>query len=143
MGYYIEQTDCKFFVPSDKIEPMIQAIRSLANKNNLMGGGSYHGGEKVSSHYSWVDMKFATLEDIAEIFYCWRWTVERDEQTGDIVDIYFSGEKLGDDFILFKTIAPFVKTDSFIEIRGEDNAMWRWHFNGEKCVEKTPTITWD
>ena len=143
MGYYADQTDCRFFVPADQVQPMLKAVQNLAHKDELMSGGSYHGGEKVSCHYSWVDMSFAHLQDIVEVFRCWRWSIERDEQTGDIVDIGFAGQKLGDDFVLFNTIAPFVKAGSFIEMRGEDNAIWRWQFNGTSCVEKSPTIVWD
>lgn len=143
MGYYMNQNDCRFFVPADKVKDMIAAIHLLAKNESAMSGAHYSGGEKISSHYSWVNMNFVDSNDVAEIFDCWRWSIEVDEQTGDIVDIYFDGEKLGDDFVLFKAIAPFVKPGSFIEMSGEDNCMWRWHFDGEKCVEKTPTITWD
>lgn len=127
MGYYVTQDDCNFFVPADKIPAMIEAIHNLDNGYD----------------YSWVNMAFLKSNDIVEIFQCWRWCIKLDQATGDIVDIIFDGEKLGDDEVLLKAIAPFVKAGSFIEMNGEGNDMWRWYFDGEKMVEKLPTITWD
>lgn len=128
MGYYMSQNDCRFFVPASNVQSMIEAIHNLDN----------------GSDYSWVNMSFLSKSnDIVEIFQCWRWRIELDQDTGDIVDIFFDGEKMGDDEVLLKAIAPFVKANSFIEMNGEDNAMWRWHFDGEKLIEKFPTITWD
>lgn len=142
MGYYIEEIDRHFFIPADHIKPMIKAIHDLANQDDMMGGGEYRGETKVSSHYSWVNMNFIDSDNIREIFKCWRWEVEVDDLTGDIVDISFNGQKLGDDYVLFKTIGRFVKPGSFIEMRGEENEMWRWYFDGETCVEQYPKITW-
>lgn len=127
MGYYMNQRGCNFFVPASNVQSMIEAIHNLDN----------------GSHYSWVKMNFLDSKDVEEIFKCWRWSIELDPDTGNIVDIFFDGEKMGDDEALLKAIAPFVKAGSFIEMSGEDNAMWRWCFDGEKMVEKLPTITWD
>lgn len=32
---------------------------------------------------------------------------------------------------------------SYIEMRGEDGALWRWVFDGKTCKEITAKITWD
>lgn len=143
MGYYMSQGDCSFFIPVENIKDMLKVIHNLANCEGAMSGGQYSGGKKTSSHYSWVNMKFPEYNDIVEVFDCWRWHIEVDKESGNILDIGFNGEKLGDDFILFNAIAPFVKPGSFIEMHGEDNAMWRWYFNGETCIEQYPTITWN
>ena len=56
-------------------------------------------------------------------------------------EIYFDGEKLGDDAILFEAIAPYVKKGSFIEMNGEDGCIWQWQFNGKTCIEKAATVS--
>lgn len=48
----------------------------------------------------------------------------------------FTGEKYGDDTLLFKAIAPFVLKHSFIVMVGEDGAKWSWDFDGKNCKEK-------
>ena len=55
---------------------------------------------------------------------------------------YFSGEKLGDDYEMFKLIAPYIN-DGYIEMSGEDAERWRWIFKDGKCEEKFPKIKWD
>lgn len=126
MGYYMWQSETDFSVLADKIPAMIEAIKSLPTQ----------------STYAWVNMEYAKSNNVQDIFEHWRWSVTIDESTGDIVDIYFNREKLGDDEILFKAIAPFVEAGSYIQMRGEQDDMWRWCFDGTKCVEKYPEIEW-
>jgi len=143
MGYFVTQSKTHFNVSAANIPAMIQAIRTLAHNTDDMSGARYNNGVKTSSHYSWVNMSFADLDSVKDIFNCWRWSVEIDEQSGDITDICFEKEKLGDDFILFKAIAPYVKDGSYIEMIGEDNELWRWSFKDGTCREISPKITWD
>jgi len=126
MGYYMTQMDTDFKISANKFPALIQSVKSLPRQ----------------STYAWVNMEYANANNIEDIFNYWRWEVTLDE-SGDIVDIYFSGEKMGDDEIFFKAIAPFVEPDSFIQMRGEGDDMWRWFFDGKNCIEKYATITWD
>lgn len=142
MGYYMEQRGANFFVDKRHFPKMIKAIHHLADFSDKMGGGSYSPDGVTARHYSWVNMNFVNLQDIEEIFRCWRWQVYLDED-GHITDISFDGEKLGDDLVLLEAIAPFVKNNSFIEMNGEDNSIWRWKFTDKQCHEINPTIVWD
>lgn len=55
----------------------------------------------------------------------------------------FHGEKLRDSALeALRAIAPFVAAGSYVEMMGEDNAMWRWVFDGVTVHELRPTITW-
>lgn len=54
---------------------------------------------------------------------------------------YMSGEKLGNDYEIFKLIAPFVN-DGYIEMSGEDDCLWRWVFKDGKCEEVYPKVEW-
>ena len=47
---------------------------------------------------------------------------------GDITDLCFTGEKLGDDEELFTLIAPYIESGSFLQFSGEENCNWRWCF---------------
>jgi hypothetical protein len=67
----------------------------------------------------------------------WRWDVCEDEN-GNVNKIDFTGDKLGDDKILFDAIAPFVDEGSFIKIIGENNFVWTWFFNEKICDEQYP-----
>ena len=98
--------------------------------------------KSIPNAHAWVNKKYVKIENIKDAFEYWRWTVEIDESTNDIVDIYFNGEKLGDDYVFFQAIAPFVEADSYIQMLGEESNMWRWYFDGNTCIDQQPTITW-
>jgi hypothetical protein len=153
MGYYMDQMDQKFFVAAEHIPAMVKAIHALASRHELMGGASYQNGEIVSRHYSWVNNDFVDCYDVKELFRKWRWSIELKNE--NIVSIFFEGDKMGDDEVLLRAIAPYVEAGSYIEMRGEDYStytflgsaglyqhMWRWCFDGKTMVEKYPTITW-
>jgi len=133
MGYYINQVDHNFIINNKDIDNVINAIHSL-NKNEDENQLAYG--------YSWVNMNFIKSNDIKEIFKCWRWHIDQDEN-GNIDSIYFEGQKLGDDDVLFRAIAPYVKDGSYIELHGEDNAIWRWAFKNGRFLETYPEITWN
>ena len=59
---------------------------------------------------------------------------ELSENDDGVVLDYFNGEKLGDDALLWETMAPFIKDGGFIEVHGED-AYWRWKFNDGQFQE--------
>jgi hypothetical protein len=108
----------------------LRAVKDLVGKETVKGYGS-------GPHFAWVDNGFAKAATLQEALKCWRWNLDKD------YGIEFWGEKLGDDQILFDTIAPFVKAGSFIEMDGEDGMKWRWYFDGEKCVEQSGKVTWE
>ncbi|MBD3262525.1 MAG: hypothetical protein GF334_12805 [Candidatus Altiarchaeales archaeon] len=80
-----------------------------------------------------------TFSDLMREF---RWEVEMDDDE-NVVGVSFGGEKLGDDDLFFQMMAPFVEAGSFIEMRGEDESMWRWNFDGTSCSQVDPDVSWE
>jgi hypothetical protein len=56
---------------------------------------------------------------------------------------YFSGEKWGDDEILYTAISPFVEDGAAIEIHGEDGRQWRYLFEAGKYSKQIARISWE
>jgi len=144
MGYCTYQRRAKFrILAADKPAALAQ-VKHLVSQKDKMGGGSWSGGKRMTSCFSWVDMVglegSTTLEAALE---AWRWEAETSESTGDITTINFMGEKLGDDVTLFEALARYVESGSFIEMQGEDGALWRWCFDNGKFSEKGATISWE
>jgi len=135
----MDQRASKFFIKAENKAGAIAAVRALdgAEEENGANGFSSRGGVVQSRHYAWVRAGFSkehyTLTGLMDE---WRWNIDVDEETGDVTDISFDGEKAGDDSILFNAIAPFVEPGSFIEMVGEDGALWRWYFDGKTCEEQ-------
>jgi hypothetical protein len=123
MGYCMNLVEADFHIAKDQFEPAKLALQGLGA----------HG---------WVQADdLVRAETLTEALKAWRWYPDFDEK-GDIVDLTFCGEKLGDDYILFLAIAPFVKDGSFVQMAGEDGDMWRWTFKNGTCVEIVPDIKW-
>lgn len=93
-------------------------------------------------HGHWVKAGDADdCETLESLFEVWGWEAEVDAH-GDIVSLTFSSEKRGAEEKLFAAIAPYVRPGSFIEMVGEDGALWRWCFDGKTCTEKEPSVRW-
>ena len=130
MGYCMHQGDSKFRIAAHNHQQVLGALRALAED-----------AQRRHRRYAWVDT--ATLlkaNSIKEFMREWRWDIALDA-AGDLVHVGFSGEKLGDDQVLFNTLAPWVDAGSFIVMHGEDGATWRWYFDGTQCREQTATVS--
>lgn len=126
MGYRMDQRQADFRVDSSKLSDMLSAIKNMPPQ--VCG-------------YAWVDDEFRVSDNIFDCFGYWRWFAEPTSD-GSISDLFFQGEKLGDEDLLFATIAPFVDDGSFIEMDGENGAIWRWVFKNGKVRQIAPTISW-
>ena len=127
MGYCMSQNESKFHIKAADKDFALGAIKALC----AMGS------------FDWVDtVVVKNSRNLTVAMNEWRWDVEEDE-VGNIVAIAFSGEKAGDDLTLFKAIAPFVESGSYIGMLGEDGAQWRWIFIEKTAIEKTAKVSWD
>lgn len=115
MGCCVSQGETVFKIKEENLPAVLEAIRELH--------GKLYGKETIP----WVHEDFHKKENIKDTLEAWRWAAEFDEE-GNIVDIFFSGEKLGDDEILFQQIEKFVESGSFITMSGEDSSDWKWVF---------------
>lgn len=126
MGYCIRQHKANFFIGVENQAAALAAMIKLGNEKR---------------NFYWVELNdFVNSTTLAEVLDAWRWEPRQDKD-GNIVGISFVGEKIGDEEILWNTLAPYVRKDSYIEMGGEDGACWRWVFNGTTCTEISPK--WD
>lgn len=136
MGYNITLLEAKFCILAKNKDAALAAMKAMDPEKK---GHGYWGGRK---QWSWVSQsevnEAETVEDAMSV---WRYSPITDEE-GNISRVVYDGEKLGDEEVLFETIAPFVEDGSYIEMEGEDSFMWRWVFEGGKVSEVTPTISW-
>jgi hypothetical protein len=135
----MSQERATFTIPKSKRASALKKLKELMKRTNLMRGGSSTG----EKWFSWVEteavLKATHLSEAMEAF---RWPVEHDAD-GNITAISFAGEKLGEDEHFFGSIAEFVDDGSFIEMSGEDGALWRWIFADGKVTEKHANVNWD
>jgi len=134
----MQQISCNFDIEKENVKKALEALKALDPAKDGAHGGSRH-----ETWFSWVDTEtYQNAETLHDAMIEWKWKIDTDEETGDVENIFFVGEKLGDDPILFNAIAPFVKKGSYIEMQGEEGDRWRWVFDGKKCHELSPEIKW-
>jgi len=140
MGYRISQRSTKFFIAKELADEALAAIKELAKKPDQMTGFAVSGGEVTDRFFGWVNTdKFVQAKTLVEALRAWRWEAEEDE-VGNIIDLHFLGEKLGDDDTLFDAIAPFVRSGSFVTIHGEDGYIWQWTFEEGRLSHRTGEV---
>jgi len=126
-------SDSKIFIKNEVKKDALKALKIFGNeciKNN--------------KDLRWVNIKYDILEPetLEEALENLRYECENDE-FGNIIDLDFCGEKLGDDLEIFNSIAKFFNEGSYIEMYGEDGCSWRWIFKDGQCNEVYPKINWD
>lgn len=129
MGYYINQEEADFTILRENQAAALQAIKDM-----FIDG----------KHYMWInDSAPEQWDTLSEAMRDWSYVPFFDTDTGDIVDIGFSAEKAGDEDKMFKAIAPFVESGSFIWMLGEDGCQWKWVFKDGEFEEKHARLVWD
>jgi hypothetical protein len=129
MGYCVSM-DVDIHIPFDQSAACLEAINALFQ-------------EKRQHGYSWVNYpisgKFQSLDDA---FKAWRYSTSIAKDGGTYVE-YFTGEKWGDDQVLYEAIAPFVADAGCdIRIRGEDGEQWGYDFREGKLIHMKAVVQW-
>lgn len=105
--------------------------------------GSKPDGTSSNRHFAFVkELELITGHSLADTLRAWRWLVELDSD-GNIQSIDFTGEKRGDDEMLFGAIAPYVRPGSHIVMACDNGEVWRWFFDGQIVRRQPGQITFD
>ena len=132
MGYQIQVQGQRIRIKQANFEAAMKALIAIE------AGGFTSSPEAATS-----------LEDLLTR---WRWQprilMEKDppvkgSKVGDIVYLDFTGEKMAEEEDMFRAIAPWIEPGCFVEISGEEDARWRWVFNGKTMYETNCVMDWD
>lgn len=123
MGYVISLVDAEFFIEARDKPYALADIPGPTDDEGNVRPWMYN----VNPN-SWNYLTDA-MED-------WRHPIELDSD-GNVVDIDFTGEKIGDEKEMFESIAEYVEDESFIEYVGEDGRRFMYVFYGDSVEEVT------
>jgi len=137
MGYYIRTPQTSFAIRMENISRFFDLVDNLMSDENIEEngqGGSQTDGRKTASWYSWVNTdavrRAVSDRDIRMVFQEWGYDLEHTTEENGVMHFYLdirNGDaKIGDEETFFAAIAPVVEDGSFIDVRGEDDAEWRW-----------------
>ena len=128
MGYYIEIEKSTFNIPEENLDKALAAFKELnrTTPDSEKRGGSYEGGVKATSWFSWMphdyDKYVTTAEEVLILL---GFETHKDETTGAVhIDKYDS--KIGQEELFLNAIAHLVDPNSQIFWKGEDGARWMW-----------------
>lgn len=127
MGYYVKITNCEGMIKKDE-KPYIFKQWCDLNKpenDNLKFGGSYSGGKKSESWYSWMDSDYdKTCTCMEEILGMLGFDFSTDKD-GNIFDLTYDS-KTGQEALFFEKAAPYISQPLFISWVGEDDEKFSW-----------------
>lgn len=124
MGYYVDITDCRFFIPENEI--VLNELKGANQKyDHLKTGGSWGNGEQQQKWFSWMPADYdQKVNSVQEVFEMLGFDCEYDSDKG-MVEIVGYGDKTGAEDVFLSVVAPYVESGSYIEWRGEDGELWR------------------
>lgn len=121
MGYYIKTIRSSFYIHDEA--GALAALRSLGN-------GKGHP-RALGSSFMWMrneDPSKAT--SVREALRMWMYDYDAQRR-----ELRFMAEKIGDEDIMLRAIAPFVEAGSWVDMAGEDAYRWRWSFDGHRLSD--------
>ena len=141
MGLYTYQLQTEFRVSEKRCAEMLEALKEamIETSGELLRGGERHGDEIVNFFAFINHDEVLNAVNLEEALYHCRWSSEFDEE-GNIIDINFNGQKIGNEDILFQIIAPFVEANSYIIMVNDQREIWRWRFDGQRCHKESGKI---
>ena len=122
MSYNMIQQDTQFFMDKPNLEAACQALQSAA------------------ADCKWFDM--SNDYSLENGVYQFGWSLDFDDN-GNVNSIEHLLTYSSDEKRLFDAIAPYVKPGSYIQMVGEDDTIWRWFFDGTRCIKQIPTFIWN
>jgi hypothetical protein len=125
MGYHTYQVDADFHIRKENFDRATLALRLSEFEGR------------------WTDRAaIAAATSLVDLLLEYRWAASVGGRSGDIVSVHFDGEKYGDDDELWRILAPYVESGSFIEMKGDEDSHWRWTFRNGRMQEVAPIVSW-
>lgn len=130
MSYFMLKLDADFKIKESDYPAVCKALKSFVEGRKDL---DYINSADVIKHCDKGDL-ISALDDC-------KWVC--DEDVDGIDGIVPGKTELGDDFDIFKAIAPFVVENSFITMLGEEKEIWRWVFKNGECIQENAEIVFE
>lgn len=133
MGYYVQITKSTAVIPKANLQRAYEKMCALnVTHHNQKHGGSYKGGEKCESWFSWMDANYpAKCKDAQAVLDMLGFSTEYNQQ-GDLLITYYDN-KMGQEDLFMEAIKN--EAVGKIHWRGEEGDAWTTEFFGDLVIE--------
>lgn len=144
MGYYVNTEDINIVIPKDLLEPAYKAVLAMNENDDLKRGGSFGPKSERKCWFSWMPEDLSTLPDLKAVLLDLGFEDTNYNANGDLVLGHYNN-KTGQEDLFLHTIAPFVEEGSYAIWKGEDNAFYKWEFDGDamKVIPGEIEVSWN
>ena len=132
MGYSIFILETNFCVTKENTDLVLAALKRLCQSQRIV---SLNNETFAAANQDLAFVKNESVVNASDIYDALsevRWSPHLDDE-GNIENLEFTGEKLGDEQLLFDAIAEYVEDNSYVVVAGDDGKVWRWRFEDGKC----------
>ena len=132
MGYSIFILETNFRVTKENTDLVLVALKRLCQSQRIV---SLNNETFAAANQDLAFVKNESVVNASDIYDALsgvRWSPHLDDE-GNIENLEFTGEKLGDEQLLFDAIAEYVEDSSYIVVAGDEGKVWRWRFEDGKC----------
>lgn len=141
MGYYARGTGL-ITLEKKNLDKLFLTVRMMLNETDIMRGGVCSNGTLSNRSYAWVDSdnlrNSCSDKNLKKVFECWGFFIDPTNNKDEyIIDF---DNKLGDEEIFLKRIAPFIRRGEIFWV-GEDGCKWKHEYKeGQVRVLSGKTI---
>ena len=133
MSYRIYQRGSIFEIAAGNVSAAFAAVKGLASPESLAAFGR-------NGRLLGLDApKLLSATNLEEALGAWSHSFDSDDD-GNLVALFLDGDRFGDYEILYRTLAPFVKSGCYLGFEGEDGSIWRYWFDGSEMREEQGTL---
>ena len=132
MGYYVSGSgDVR--IAKEKLEDAYEALMKLNDvPDDKKNGGSFSGGGRTASWFSWMPQDLTTIPDARAVFDLLGFETQYEDDGGLLVMSY--DNKTGQEGVFFAAAAPFITDESEFYWTGEDGIQYKWEFRDGKMM---------
>ena len=150
----LKTMDVDFTIPAENTQEAFQALCNLNTKDELKSGCIFSSQKLIKPENStslaedpsvrFINMPWnydEVCETVEEILELLNFSVEKDLE-GDVHILFFESDRGGDEEVFVESLAPYVKSGSFIEWQANSGEMWRNDFVQKKMITSTGEVSW-
>lgn len=142
MGYYVTLDDANFLIKPENLDEALVRLKALnaPTNDNLKRGGSYGGGGKTESWFSWMPPDYdKTVTSAKEVFDLLGFETSL---TDEGLRLLGYDSKTGQEDVFLNVVADLVEPGSYLTWTGEDGDKWRYFFNGATMEYQAGTVSY-